>query len=298
MQQIFHLRILLIIFIFMAATVSGFGQKDSIKSTVATKIDTVSGKLDTTKVLSIQEQDFLLTQKILKGHPYYKIASKPQTVPYIQRTPPAGKEIYFYIVISLFLFLAVLRVLFEKYFSDLMQLFFKTTIKQRQIKQQLIQTPLPSLLFNLLFVLIAAFYLALSINEFSTVNIQFGWLFIYLVALIALIYLAKYLVLSFMGWLLQLKSLTSAYTFIVFTINKIIAIVLLPLCLAIALGNLQVKTVAIVLSWILVGMLLFYRFYNGFNIARKQASTSLFHFILYVLAFEILPVMTLYKGYC
>ena len=53
---------------------------------------------------------------------------------------------------------ALLKMGFAKYFNDLFRVFFRTTLKQRQIKEQLMQTPLPSLIFNGFFVASAGLY--------------------------------------------------------------------------------------------------------------------------------------------
>ncbi|MFN6397366.1 MAG: hypothetical protein ACK4WR_04650, partial [Bacteroidota bacterium] len=73
---------------------------------------------------------------------------------------PQGKEILFYAFVGLLLFLGIIRQLFPKYFNDLFRLFFRTTLKQRHLSEQLTQTPLPSFLLNLFFFFSAGLYLS------------------------------------------------------------------------------------------------------------------------------------------
>src|SRR5438105_4494823 len=71
-----------------------------------------------------------------------------------------GKEVIFYTLIALLIFFAIIRNGFDRYISDLFKIFFRTTVRQRQIKDQLIQSPLPSLLLNLFFLLSTGMFLA------------------------------------------------------------------------------------------------------------------------------------------
>ena len=87
-----------------------------------------------------------------------------------------------------------------------------------------------------------------------------------------------------------------SYVFIVFIINKMIGILLLPflVVLAFAVGN--VYTVGLTLSWCLFGGLLIYRLILSFGAVRNQVRVNLFHFFLYLCAFEIAPLLLVYKG--
>ena len=96
----------------------------------------------------------LITGSILQHHPYFGFGSALQPLPPGgQWRKASGKEWIFYILVLLLMIFGFLKMLFPKYFSDLFRLFFRTTIKQRQIKEQLMQTPLPSLLLNAFLVL-------------------------------------------------------------------------------------------------------------------------------------------------
>ncbi|ULT38325.1 DUF4271 domain-containing protein [Niabella defluvii] len=88
---------------------------------------------------------------------------------------------YFYIVTGLFLLFAIFKASFDKYFTDLINLFFRRSLKQRQLKQQVVQNSLPSLLFNILFVITAGFYGAMAIQKnLAMTELPLWQLFIYL----------------------------------------------------------------------------------------------------------------------
>lgn len=241
-------------------------------------------------------QNFLFTRQILQKHPYFNFQQQAQPLPFIFKKKTPGKEIYFYIIVGLLLMFAVFRTAFTKYFSDLMTLFFRRSLKQRQLKQQVSQNSLPSLLFNILYVIAAGFYIALLVSELLQVADSFWKIFAYCLAAVAGTYVVKFLVLKLMGWMFQLQTLIDSYIFIVFLINKIIGIVLLPVVVMVALGNVELRTMVLTLSWIGIAGLYIYRYVQAFGLLRKEKSISMFHFILYLLAFEILPILVIYKA--
>lgn len=255
------------------------------------------------KTDSVQQRDtfavknFQLTKTILSHHPFFNFRDKAVHPEYIRKRNSPGKEIYFYIIAGLLLIFAVLKTGFEKYFSDLMHLFLRRSLKQRQLKQQLIRDSLPSLLFNIFFVIVAGFYAALITEHFEpSLPFNFWQLFACCSALIGCVYLCKYFILKFIGWAFRIEKLTDNYIFLIFLVNKVFAIALLPLLILIALGYKNLSAVAWTLSWVLLTGLIIYRYFAAISLVRKEKGVNFFHFILYVAAFEILPTLILHKA--
>lgn len=207
-----------------------------------------------------------------------------------------GKEILFYSLIVLLLLFALLRNLFPKYFGDLFRLFFRTTLKQRQIKEQLMQTTLPSLVFNLFFVITAAFYIDLLLQHFNLLPVQNFWLlFFYCFVGLLIIYLLKYIGLKISGWLFNMRDAAESYIFIVFIVNKMAGIYLLPFLILLAFTEGEPYHIFLILSWVGILILLIYRFILTFSAVHNQIKVNLFHFFLYLSAFEVAPVLLIYK---
>jgi hypothetical protein len=208
-----------------------------------------------------------------------------------------GKELLFYSLLALLLFFAFIRLSFPKYINDLLQVAFRTTLKQRQIGEQLVQTPLPSLLLNFFFLISASMYIAFVLGHFElSDNFSFWLLCLYCFAALAIIYVIKFLSLKFFGWLFNITPTTDAYIFIVFMMNKIIGIYLLPFLVMLAFTDHDLYQVAFVLSYTGVLGLLAYRFILSYGLARSQIRVNPFHFFLYLCAFEIVPLLLIYKA--
>jgi hypothetical protein len=208
-----------------------------------------------------------------------------------------GKEILFYYLLFLLLLFGLLRRAFEKYFTDLFRVFFKTTLKQKQAREQMLHAQLPSVFMNIFFILNAGLYLNFLLEQFNlSITDNFWRQYAYCAGALGVGYLIKYFGLKITGWLLGVQKAAEAYIFIVFIINKMLGIALLPILLLLAFTMEPVSQFAFALSFILVGSLFLYRIILSFSAIRNEIKLNSFHFILYVLAFEILPLLLIYKA--
>ncbi len=241
---------------------------------------------------------------ILAHHPLYRFEFKP--VDGVRRADltdkgeervAKDKDLLFYSLLFLIIVFALLRRAFPKYFNDLFRLFFRTTLKERQISEQLMQTPVPSVLLNGFFAVSAGFYCTFLLVHFRlNPTGEFWTLFLYCTGGLAAAYLVKFMGLKISGWIFNLQSAANSYIFIVFIINKMIGILLLPFLLVLAFSTGPVYTVGMTLSWCLIGGLLLYRLFLTYAVIRNQVKVSPFHFFLYFLAFEIAPLLLVYKA--
>ena len=234
---------------------------------------------------------------LLQHHPYFGFKTSPESRMKANVKEFKGKELLFYLLVFLLIFYGLLRAIFPKYFSDLFRLFFRTTLKQRQIKEQLMQTPLPSLLLNGFFVISGGLYVAFLAQYFKFSQGENFWLlFLYSCIGLSGAYFLKFLGLKLSGWLFNVEEAANSYIFILFVINKMIGIALLPflVILAFTFGNIYSGGIAI--SWCLIAALVIYRFILTYAAIHNEVKVNPFHFFLYLCAFEIAPLLLIYKG--
>ncbi|MBK6936558.1 MAG: DUF4271 domain-containing protein [Chitinophagaceae bacterium] len=237
------------------------------------------------------------TWEALKHHHYFGFNSRLTEQPKSDIYQHRGKELLFYLLLILFVVFGMMRTLFPKFFDDLFRLFFRTTLKQKQLRDQLMQVPLPSILLNGFFVLSGGLYISFMIQHFRLSATGDFWMtFLYAVTGLSVVYFVKFVGLKISGWLFNLKEAADSYVFIVFIINKMLGIFLLPFLLLIAFSEGDVYTTGLVLSWCLVGGMLLYRIILTYGVIRNQLKVNPIHFFLYLLAFEIIPVLLVYKA--
>ena len=207
-----------------------------------------------------------------------------------------GKEQLFYYLVFMLLLFGFLREAFPKYFFDLFRVFFRTTLKQKQVREQLLQSTLPSILMNGFFVLTAGMYINFLLVYFKFSLAENFWLqYLYCVLILSCIYFVKFIGLKISGWLFNIRQATESYIFIVFIVNKIMGILLLPFLVFLAFTTGNFYQAVLVLSWIGVGLLYCYRFFLTYGTVRNEIKLNPFHFILYLAAFELIPLLLIYK---
>lgn len=237
-----------------------------------------------------------LSWQLLRRHPYFGFSASPITMrSEIRQT--VGKELLFYMLVFILLIYALLRRAFPKYFNDLFRFFFRTTLKQRQISEQLMETPLPSLLLNGFFVIISGLYITFLLQHFKLIPFDNFWrMFLYCILGLSAIYFIKFIGLRISGWLFNMQEAANSYIFIVFIINKMIGILLLPFLILLSFTPGDLYFISLTLSWCLVAGLFVYRMILTFGAVRNQVKVNPFHFFLYIFAFEIAPLLLVYKG--
>jgi hypothetical protein len=207
-----------------------------------------------------------------------------------------GQELLFYSLIIMLVFFGMLRLLFPKYFADLIRVYFRTTLKQTQVREQLLQTPLPSLLLNGFFIVSGGMYAAFLLQHFNVApKFNFWQLWLYSAILLSIIYMMKFAGVWLAGWLFNRSDAASAYTFIIFMNNKIAGIVVLPFLILLAFGTQTIYPAALIVSITIISFLFLYPFYLSVGVMRGQARVGFLHFLLYLSAFEVLPLLILFK---
>lgn len=207
-----------------------------------------------------------------------------------------SQDAIFYTVLMLFFLLGVIRISFSKYFHDLFTAFLNPTLSQRQLKDQLSQTPIPSLLLNVFFAISTGTFIFLLLKQYHYFEVSNPiYLIPIFILLIAVIYLFKYIFLRLSAWLFGFTDLLSNYIFTLFLINKIIGIVLLPCILFIAFAPPNWASASISCSLVFISSMLIYRYVRAYGLVRHHISFSKFHFFLYLCGFEIAPVLILGK---
>ena len=209
---------------------------------------------------------------------------------------PNSKDSLFYLIVAILFYFALIRIFFEKYFNNVLTLFFRVSLRQQQIREQVLQTPLPSLLLNILFIISAGLY-ACFLLHYSRwgAGVRFWVLYLYCMALLTAIYLVKFVVLKFIGWVFSISRATDIYIFIVFLVNKMLGIFLLPFLIVIIFSGQEGREVFITISLAMVFVLWSYRVLASYRPIRNEIKLTPFYFLLYLCAFEIAPLLLIYK---
>ncbi len=235
-------------------------------------------------------------QKILEENQFLQTKAKPVSRPIKLQQHSDNNNLFYLLMAVVFGFAVMIRV-YKKYIPNLFRVFFNTSMKQSQLTDQLQQEELPSLFVNFIFVISAGVFAYLSLVHRPGVpaKLNYNQLFLFVGAVVA-VYLGKYFVLKFTGWVTGFKAQANLYIFIVFLVNKLLGIFLLPVIIIVAFAQPAIARAFITTGLIVILLFVVARFVRFFNLLQPQIKVSKFHFLLYVFALEILPLVVLYKA--
>jgi hypothetical protein len=207
------------------------------------------------------------------------------------------QDTVFYTVLTVVMLLAFVRFFYVRYFNNLFRVFFNSSLRQSQLTDQLLQAKLPSLFFNIISVVSGGLFIYLLLLYFGWVSDTMPLTLIGLCSFcVAVVYLLKFITLKFTGWVTGYKEITNTYIFVIFLINKILGILLLPF-IVVAAFSVPVLIKVSVLAAILLTVLMFLlRFVRSYGLLQHQLKITMPHFFMYIIGIEILPVLLIYKG--
>lgn len=233
---------------------------------------------------------------LLAGNKYLNSKGTPETMA-VQPRKRNNQAPLFYLMAGVIFMFGIFKSVYSRYFSTLFRVFFNSSLRQSQLTDQLLQAKLPSLFFNVIFLVSSGVYVYILFQRYEYFNREFNWYMLGIcVTVITGIYLFKYLILKFIGWLTGHTVEADTYIFVVFLINKIIGICLLPVIIVLSFSVYPVTYIFELASFIMIGVLLLLRYIRSYSLLQSKLKVSRFHFLLFIFSFEILPLFLIYKA--
>ncbi|MBO9729074.1 MAG: DUF4271 domain-containing protein [Chitinophaga sp.] len=270
------------------------------KDSTTLAADTTLHKTDSTAVAAVPKvkvpSAYDLFMKKLAAENIFLKPGRPTFVDTNPVRPYRSMDWLIYLMAGVLLVLSVIRLVYQKYFSDLFRAFLNPTLSQRQLKDQLSQSPFPNMLLNAFFAIALGLYFYLVLYRQQVFPQAEPWLLIPgLIMLVAVVYGFKYIMLRFCGWLFGNSELADAYIFILYLINKILGVLLVPFLVIIAFCSPEIARTFLYISLFFIVLLIIYRYIRSYSLVKQYLSFSKLHFFLYLCAFEVAPVLILTK---
>ncbi|MEO6290013.1 MAG: DUF4271 domain-containing protein, partial [Ginsengibacter sp.] len=208
--------------------------------------------------------DFLSTNKFInvKDAPVYLI---------IKYKKFEGKEFVFYVLCVLVLILGIFKTFYSAYFRNLFRVFFNTSLRQSQLTDQLLEAKLPSFILNIFFALSTGIFIwqLFTHYEVSTL-ISRSWLLLFCILGMATLYFVKYCILKFIGWVTSMQQTVDNYIFIIFLINKISGIVLVPFLVILAFSTPFLVHYFTTISLLVVVLFFLSRYFKTYGVLQNK----------------------------
>ena len=259
---------------------------DSLKSRPDSLIDSA---------VAISRPVIDLDSAILAKNPFINSKSKPVVLEE-QAHIVSGKEFLFYVLCVVLLILGLFRTFFTAYFKNLFRVYFNTSLRQTQLSDQLRQATLPSLILNIFFTITVGIYIWLLFNFYHPPRMFRGQALLpFCILSIGAVYLFKFCLLKFLGWVSDVQESTNGYIFAIFLVNKITGIFLVPVIIMLAFINKEWLPMIVNISFMLIGLLFLSRYVKSYGIIEKKIPLKPLHFVIYIAGAEIIPLFILYK---
>ncbi|WP_202552187.1 DUF4271 domain-containing protein [Ginsengibacter hankyongi] len=207
-----------------------------------------------------------------------------------------GKEFIFYSLCFVILILGIFKTFYNNYFNNLFRVFFNTSIRQTQLTDQLLQAKLPSFILNIFFAISVGFYVWLLFKHYHPPRLINNKLLLpFCIAGIGALYFIKYCILKFMGWMSGMQQAADNYIFVIFLVNKITGIILVPFSILLAFSMAAWTNYIVTFSLLMMGLFFLSRYIKTYGVLEYRFPLEPLHFVIYVTAVEILPLLIVYK---
>lgn len=223
-------------------------------------------------------------------------AFSPAKGMYLSRRNPSGREWVFYVFCFLYLVIGFQLSNNTSYLRNLFRVYFNYGFIFRQVRDQMLQAPLSSLVMNLLFLMSGGLFVYFGIGREGVFSGLGKWTIMLLTALLLLmVYLVKLMILNFMGWLLKQKPGFDDYAFIVFLNNKILGMVMLVSSSLMAFTGIGLSTAFFNFTLMMILAMILFRMFRAFQIFNKFAKMNIPGFFLVFISLEVIPSAILLK---
>ena len=135
----------------------------------------------------------------------------------------------------------------------------------------------------------------LSTKEFGYELPQRFTFLLLLILSVALVFLLRHLLLFLVGKIFPIEKEIRLYSFTIMIFGIILGIFLLPLNILVAYAPSQIATTSVYVALGAIFVIYVFRSLRGLAIGSRYAIFHKFHFLLYLCAVEILPVIVLLK---
>jgi hypothetical protein len=231
--------------------------------------------------------------KVLCAHPLLV----EQITNIVKIRPSSNKTTVFLLAVLLLFFFSMVRIIFPRYFMNLFQVFTGISMSKRHIKDQLENDNRASVWFYSIFFISVGFIVYQLITGISSTHFSDKWYMNYLISTLFVFILLGFRIsmIRLTGWIFKRSDYVHIYLFNTKLVNEFLGLLLFPLCILILVtsGNIQYTLLMIASAMCL--LFFAYGYVRNLPVLRNLFRISFVHFLLYICAFEIIPVLILIK---
>lgn len=198
----------------------------------------------------------------------------------------------FWLSLILLVLLAGIRFGYARDFEDQMNAFRNWGVNQQVIRELGVGVPFGVVLLNVFSAMVFSFYAYCLIEHFGWVRLEPAWLLMAATfALVASLMFLRYLLLKTAELVSRHGKELRLYTYYELQINRVAGIFLYPVLLLSLYTQPPLSDYALYVSYALLAAYFLMRFVKEFNLSITYFGNHVIHFLLYICALEIAPLL-------
>lgn len=246
---------------------------------------------------SISVQDSMLQSHILSLESNSMLSvTKTKEILSVKLRESDNRTLEFFIALLVLLILGLLKQIFPQYLENLFSVFNVFGASRKAQKGQLENDSKASLgfyvvyLINLAFVSFTALRLFIPEGRYTTLSM------IGIASLSVLVVVGvKSLLTAFVAWIFKQDDLAKVYRFNNSIVNEFTGMFLLPVSLLLLLTQGKVHQILATIALLILAISLIFKYLRNSSLIISLLRIDFLHFLLYLCAFEIVPVVVLLK---
>lgn len=276
------------------------GQETSSPFDLAPRLE-VAARQDSAEVIPVSTNPFDIVavpsgSQPVKG-PGFQIRSEKNTKPLTAKEKETNYRRFLFVsILIMFIILTLIVTIFRILIEKIWKAFLNDNLLNQLHREQSSGLALAYVILYVLFFINAGLFAFLAARQFG-IYISASNLYALLLCIggIAVFFVVKHFVLWLAGFIFPIGKEVDSYQFTIMIFNIIIGLFLVPVVLFIAYAP-QTTTEVVVYGAIgVLGLTYLFLYLRGLFIANRFIAGNKFHFLLYLCAVEIAPILAILK---
>ncbi len=197
--------------------------------------------------------------------------------------------------ILVLILLATVKLFFNNYFRQLFRSAFNFSSASRMFREKSLSLTHASFRIDIIFFLVFSLFL-FQVGQAFQIDFHLSEIIEYLILLggVLVFFTVKKFLYFLQGSLSKSIPETSEFLFNMNNYNRVLGLLLFPVCMVIAFTPLAETDPVILTGFVLIGMIYILLILRGIKILMRK-HFSIFYLILYLCTLEILPLLFIYK---
>jgi hypothetical protein len=220
----------------------------------------------------------------------------PTVTTQTQSLQEKGQNFLFSIVLFVLVLLTVLVTVSRNLIGRIYQSFFNDVVLKSLYREQ---RPISTTIYTALYVMYLvnlSIFIFLGLYNFNKIfnNSEFFTL-LYCMAAVSILFIGKHFLIRMLSNIFSLKKELGLYAFVVVVFGILIGLILAPTNVLLAYAEPEIAQKIVIVGSIVIVLIYLFRALRSLTLVQSYIFSNFFHFLLYLCAVEIAPVLLLLK---